>query len=80
MLDTERLQIGSPRAWPVDHLESQGMETLYFKGDSFYASPYIFVILLDEYNDHHYLAAGSMFTMVDHLCFYQTSDIDSHMR
>lgn len=56
------------------------METLYFKGDSFYASLYIVAILLDEYDDYHYLAAGPMFTMEDYLCFYQTSDIDSHMR
>lgn len=37
-------------------------------------------ISLDEYDKHHYLAADPMFAMEGHLCFYQTSDIDSHMR
>ncbi|KAL9538428.1 hypothetical protein MBANPS3_010938 [Mucor bainieri] len=62
MLDTERSQIASPKAWLMDHQELLGMETLYFKGDSFYAPPHIITILLGEYDDHHHPAAGPMYT------------------
>ncbi|CEP08322.1 hypothetical protein [Parasitella parasitica] len=56
LLDTERSQIALPKAWLMDHEESLGMETLYFRGDSFYA-PRIITILLGEYDDQHYPAA-----------------------
>lgn len=62
MLDTERSQIASPKAWLMDHQELLGMETLYFIGDSFYAPPHIITILLGEYDDHHYPEAGPMYT------------------
>jgi hypothetical protein len=54
LLNTERSQIALPKAWLMDHQESLGMETLYFKGDDFYAPPHIITILLGEYDDQHF--------------------------
>ncbi|KAI9243265.1 hypothetical protein EDC94DRAFT_631204 [Helicostylum pulchrum] len=50
-LATERSQIAFPGAWLMDHQESIGMETQYFKGTSFY-SPSIVVVLLGEYDQY----------------------------
>ncbi|KAK4519777.1 ergosterol biosynthesis protein [Mucor velutinosus] len=61
ILDTERSQIASPKVWLMDHQEPLGMETLYFKGESFYAPPHIITILLGEYDDRRYPAAGPMY-------------------
>ncbi|GAA5807157.1 hypothetical protein MFLAVUS_000509 [Mucor flavus] len=52
-LATERSQIAFPGAWLMDHQESIGMETQYFKGTSFY-SPSIVVVLLGEYDQYPY--------------------------
>lgn len=51
LLATERSQIAFPGAWLMDHQESIGMETQYFKGTSFY-SPRIVVVLLGEYDQY----------------------------
>lgn len=51
LLNTERSQIAFPGAWLMDHEESIGMETQYFKGTSFY-SPSIVVVLLGEYDQY----------------------------
>lgn len=53
LLATERSQIAFPGAWLMDHQESIGMETQYFKGTSFY-SPSIVVVLLGEYDQYPY--------------------------
>jgi hypothetical protein len=51
LLGTERSQIAFPGAWLMDHQESIGMETQYFKGTSFY-TPRIVVVLLGEYDQY----------------------------
>lgn len=66
LLGTERSQIAFPGAWLMDHQESIGMETQYFKGTSFYI-PRIVVVLLGEYDQYPIAYASRLSQFLLHI-------------